>query len=266
MRIAVGMDAIMNASTSKRYFLTESDKLVRTTEIEGFEPTVFDTRMFDLVVGLRGILCPIYKGEHARKKYRLKLNEVEFAICIFAVRLAGKMSKQDPAHHTLATPRFTTTLLRNLEKYRKRCKRKTVLQFSAAAYESTQKEWRELQRAIRGALNAKTPDWLKAPSRRRYYRNLVTAFTPAACRGLTKNGYREPPPRELRKLIGMALRQIRRHRTRVGIPDLDRNPEVAEAFFCEFIASRYSRWEGQLKGVEGGKKRAKEQMQQPKQT
>ena len=222
--------------------------------------------MFDLIVALWGTLRPIYKGERSQTKYRLWLNVVEIEICIFAVRLARRIPPHHSIQHKPPTAKYIAALLRGLETQRKRCKRKTVLQFGAAAFASLQRDWRDLQRAVREALNPKTLDWIEWPSFRRYYRSMVTAFTPAARRGLSKNGYPEPPPRELRKLIGMALRQIRRHRTRVGIPDLARNPEVAEAFFCEFIASRYSKWQGKLKGVEDGKKRAKERTYQPKQT
>jgi hypothetical protein len=90
--IAVGVNAIMNATATRRWFLTDSEEWIRRTEIPGAEPTRFDTKTFDLIVGLWGILRPIHKRERNQRTYRLWLNVVEVEICIFAVRLAGKIS------------------------------------------------------------------------------------------------------------------------------------------------------------------------------
>ena len=245
--IAVGVNAMLDAAAINKRRLTRS---IEWTRPDGSAGTVFDTQSFGVIVALWATVGPIYRRERLQRKYRLHLNVLEFAILIAAVRQAANILRHDSEAQSAPTPEYAARLVRTLENHRKRGKRKAILEFGAEAYEFLQKEWHVLQYAIRKERPFEGLPWLlQGHSERSRYRAAIDQLIEPARRGLRKEGYPEPPLEELRKLVRMALRETRRGRTSASTKDLLIKPENANAFLCEFIASRYSRWEGKLRGA-----------------
>ena len=252
LQIAAGLNPIMNVTAKVRFALSDSGEWVRTTEIPGTEPTIFDSKMFDLIVGLWGQFRPAYKGEQSQSKYRLHLNVVELAICIYAARLARRISRRETAPQNRRAETYTAILLRSLENYRRCCKRATILTCGPAAYKSLQNEWSDLRHALHSGLYPLRITWTVTRQFRLKRLKTLEECIAAARRGLGSNGWPEPPARELRELTRMAIREVHRHRTDFSMRALRANPDLAERYFCDFIARRWSKWEGLLKEDKSG--------------
>ncbi len=252
LHIAGGVNQIMNATALKRCVPTDSGEWIRTAELPGAEPTIFDSKTFDLIVRLWGQLRPAYKGVRSQTKYRLHLNVVELAICIFAVRLAARGSRRDAAQQNSRAEMYTADLLRRLENHRKCCKRTTILTSGSAAYKLLQNEWSDLRNALHAELYPLRMTWIMTRKFRLDHRKTLDECVAAARRGLGSNGWPEPPETELRRLTRMAIREVHRYRTDFGMKALRENPELAERYFSDFVARRWSKWEGLLKGDTNG--------------
>jgi hypothetical protein len=252
LHIAAGVNPIMNATAKWRFGLTKSGERIRTTEIPGAEPTIFDSKTFDLIVGLWGQLRPIYKRERSQSKYRLHLNVVELAICVYAARFASRISRRDTAQRNSRAETHAAVLLRSLENYRKCCKRTTIRTCGSDAYKSLQSEWSDLRNALHAELYPLRITWIATRKFRLDRRKTLEECISAARRGLASNGWPEPPAGELRKLTRMAIREVHRHRTDFSMKTIRQNPELAERYFSDFVARRWSKWEGLLEEDKNG--------------
>jgi hypothetical protein len=161
---------------------------------------------------------------------------MEFAACALAVRVAVKRHRH--GHQLLdiaGVDGASARLLRRLETARKCAKRAEIRQLGADGYQEAAHAWREFSTWMRvhflDCTCKQKPRIL--PSRHR--KVLITRFTQLARAELIERKHHVPDERELRKLIRLCLRYVRRGRSRFSFKNLLNDKITAAAHFCNFV-------------------------------
>ncbi len=165
--------------------------------------------------------------------WRLQLNAIELAICIFAARITAKQRRHGhlAAAQTKSAP--LTRLVRTLERHRKRALRL----IPAEVFRDYSRRWRRLLQWIR--VHLLFCGCQKVPYRsNRQYKMVLQDCTFQARAGLLARQVPVPDDARLRALVRQALRYVRRDRTDFGIRQLITNHQLARNYFSEFIINR----------------------------
>lgn len=163
----------------------------------------------------------------------------DVSACILAVRIAVKRHKH--GHTRLSVSRIDTSskrLLRRLEALRKRAKRADIRQMGLLSYRQAVDGWQGFVRWLRYhfldcgcSLRRRKP-----PARRR--RVSIAQLSKWARAELVRRRKRVPGEADLRKMVRLAVRYIRRGRTGFVVLDLLRNPRFAGEHLADFVTAR----------------------------
>jgi hypothetical protein len=167
------------------------------------------------------------------------LDPFQSAGLILAVRLvAQRVSHGHATAPTENLSRRAKRLIARLETYRKRAKRAFIRQHGAEVYQTKAREWQALVRWLRLYL-------LDCPCQRRrriratrFRRATVQTLFEWAKAELIARREKVPPDAELRKLVRLALRYVRRGRTGYGVQHLLKDRVFASAHLANFITLR----------------------------
>lgn len=152
-------------------------------------------------------------------------NKVRLDFDLFAIstcQLAGRLSRQ--LADSRRERRAISTLLKQLETWRRRAARRYVQIAGRRSYTKASRHWRQFMRWIRTHALARIPGRFlqgdSTGSRRRYMPKrdhlLVAAAMEQARRELTNRGELVPEEPQLRRLIRAAFRKVRRSRHGCG--------------------------------------------------
>ena len=181
-----------------------------------FDPGIYQQEFMDRLLALRATLSALGAGG------RLRLTtSFEVAACALAVRVAVKRHRH--GHIPLDIPRIETAskrLLRRLEVVRKRAKRAEIRRVGSAEYKRKSHEWRAFVQWIRYTFRiaiASGGNGLLPVSSPPNCRHNSTTWT---LEELMDRKAQIPDDYELRRLVKLQLRYVRRGRTRYTVADL----------------------------------------------
>jgi hypothetical protein len=192
---------------------------------------IYDQRLLERVLALHATITSLKAGGRLRVA-----TSMELAACALAVRVATTRHRH--GHRLLNISRVDTSsarLLRRIETVRKCAKRAEIRQLGTGGYQEAARAWREFSTWLRvHMLDCKCKQKRRAsPCRGR--RLLVSQFAKLARAELIDRGHKVPAERELRKLISLCLRYVRRGRSRFSFRDLLNDKITAASHFCNFI-------------------------------
>ncbi len=205
-----------------------------------FEPGVFHQSSMDSILALRTALSSLGVGGRLRLE-----TSFEIAACALAVRIALK--RQRHGHVRLEIPGIDTAskrLLGRLETVRKRAKRTEVTREGLGNYQRKAREWKEFVRWLRVHIpncNCRR----RQPTRGNHRRAMVDQLVTWTREELKGSKAQIPDDRELRRLVRLQLRYIRRGRTGFGIRDLMNDKGFAAIRLAAFVSVRtekYANW------------------------
>jgi len=199
-----------------------------------FDPVAFNQELADGMLVLHRRVLALSPGGRLRVG-----SSFEMAACALAVRVQVK--RQQRGRTVLLIPRVNEAskrLLRRLETARKRSKRADVRQLGLNSYQVKARDWQRFIRWIRVHI----PDCGSAKprplTRRRYLRLIVDELASRARAELIDRKERLPSERELRRLIRLAIRYVRRGRTGYDIRHLMNDKVFASAHLASFVTIR----------------------------
>lgn len=174
---------------------------------------------------------------HSRQKCRMRMNAIDAAFAAFSLRAARKSGSFATQPRISSRFQSLTALLKKIENHRRRARRASERMLGREQYRAMCDEWKTFRRWLGDELferRAHPPDWMRKDS----MRNLNFLIL-AARRGLAAVGREIPPDKELRTLVRLAGRYMRRGRTPLGLRALADSPEGA-AYLADFISCRWS--------------------------
>jgi hypothetical protein len=175
-----------------------------------------------------------------------QLNCFDLAACAFAVRVTLlRLNRREIRVSTKYPDRAARRLLARLETARKRAKRAFIQEFGPDVYRERADNWRLFVRWMRwyfldgyGVVSRRGPSLL-----RKHQRQWVATLMDWARSALIARESPVPPDAELRRLVRMAVRYVRRMRTGFfNVPDLVRNKGDAAVWLAKFIEVRMDKW------------------------
>jgi len=205
----------------------------------GFDQGVYDQELMDRTLALHAAITSLKAGGRLRVE-----TSIEFSICALAVRVA--VTRHRHGHQSLDIAQVdsaSASLLRRLETVRKRTKRSEVRLLGIVSYQQSAHVWRDFAKWLRVHLldcSCKQKRRLPPPrsSPPRSYRYIVTQLALWARAELLDRKEEIPCERELRRLVSLALRYVRRGRTKFYVPDLLYDKVFASARLATFITIR----------------------------
>jgi len=192
---------------------------------------VFDQQLADRVLALRAEVSTLTAGGRLRAS-----SSAEFAACALAVRVA--VTRHNHGHRLLEMTEVENSsvrLLRRIETVRKRAKRAEVRQLAEDGYKEAARTWREFSTWLRvHLLDCQCKRKRRAPPFR-YRRVLVHQFAQLAWNELTDRRHKIPDDRELRRLVRLSIRYVRRGRSHFTMHDLLTDQITAASHFANFV-------------------------------
>jgi hypothetical protein len=174
------------------------------------------------------------KGK-TQRRLRLRMTFVDLSACIFAVRIGREyerhvQKKKHKVHENLEAK----TVIASLERQLKRARRAYAADDGESAYKDMQARWFAHLRWMRMHLAYFRPQRIKTQPRL-LQRMIVDQACKSARAGILKRKYEPPPERELRRLVRLYLRYIRRGRRGVTIQVMINRPRLAEELLSNFV-------------------------------
>jgi hypothetical protein len=199
----------------------------------GLSPGTFNSAFMEMITDLWARIKPA-RG----KRIRLQLNFVQLSVCILAVRIRKdyerlRLKRKISIEQKRAIKRVVSALEREL----KRARRAYAAEMGEDAYKQMRAAWLEHLRWIRMQLVYFRP-WRVKTQQRRVHKMIVDYGYERARAGLFARDLQPPEDRDLRRLVRLALRYIRRGRIRLFIQNVMNNPRFAAEFFANFIEDR----------------------------
>jgi hypothetical protein len=169
---------------------------------------------------------------------RLQLNFVQLSACILAVRIGKDYERLRLKRKILLERKqVMKRVIASLERELKRARRAYAAEMGEDSYKQIRKMWLEHLRWIRMNLVYFRRLRLKT-QQRRVHKMIVDYGYERARAGLFARDLQPPEDRDLRRLVRLALRYIRRGRIRLFIQNVMNNPRFAAEFFANFIEER----------------------------
>jgi hypothetical protein len=192
---------------------------------------IYDQRLLERMLALHATIRSLKVGGRLRMA-----TPVEFAVCSLAVRVA--VTRHRHGHRLLdiaGVDSASGRLLRRLETVRKRAKRAEVRRLGAGGYQEAAHAWREFSTWLRVHLLDCSCKCKRRSSPLRGRRVLVTQFSEWARDELIDRKHKVPDNRELRRLVRLGLRYVRRGRSRFILRDLLNDKITTAAHFANFV-------------------------------
>jgi hypothetical protein len=169
-------------------------------------------------------------------RYRFNLNWFEAGICELAVRMAARVRPSSPASAIPKTSENTALrkrLIRRFENHRRRAYRR----LQSDVGKQVAKEIADDCAVYHKHLRIKLIHPARKPSRYilQYKKAFLGRLTALAVAGLQDAGVKDPPVKEVRRIICRWLQYSRRGRQYMGIPQLARNENLARSYFPAVI-------------------------------
>jgi hypothetical protein len=172
------------------------------------------------------------------RRIRLHLNFLQLSACILAVRI-GKDYDRVRLKRKISIERQQgmRRVISSLERELKRARRAYAAEMGEDMYKHMRTVWLQQLRWIRMNLVYFRPIRVKT-QRRKVARMIIDYGYERARAGLFARDLVPPEERDLRRLVRLAVRYIRRGRIRLFIQNLMTNPTFAAEFFANFIEER----------------------------
>jgi hypothetical protein len=178
-----------------------------------------------------------FKGND-RKRLRVRMTFVDLSACIFAVRIGREYERLvQGTKHKLRENLETKTVIARLERQLKRARRAYAAEVGESAYKEMRAGWFAHLRWMRMHLAHFRPQRIKTQPRL-LQRMIVDQTCESAKTGILKRRYEPPPENELRRLVRLYLRYVRRERRAVTIGMLMNRPRLAEELLSNFVLDR----------------------------
>jgi hypothetical protein len=197
----------------------------------GDDPGTFDIVKMQMILELWSKL-----QKRRKKRARLVLGMVELSACILSVRVGRDYERIVlKKKHTSGENRIARAVIHSLERELKRARRAYAAETGEPAYKAMRARWFAHLRWIRMHLAYFRPTKGKTQIRR-VQKMIIDYGCERATRGLLLR--KLEPPQDLRRLVRLAVRYIRRGRIRLFIQQLTNNPPFAAEFLANFIEAR----------------------------
>ncbi len=191
----------------------------------------FQPWLMNIILSLRTTLTDKYVD--GGRLYRLRM--VEVSTMMLAARVAGQLQRQGIIREPKDLQRRLRRLLNRLEKLRKRAKRRMILEQGIEAYRREASEWQsfvcwirlrflQFQSVVHSPLN--------------YRKELLETFVNWTRTELVQRDAQVPEERQLRRMVRLMLRYVRRGRRDYGVATLRRNRTLAANEFAAFVVKQ----------------------------
>ncbi len=198
---------------------------------KNFNLGIYDQRLADRVLALYTKISSLTSGGRLRAS-----TSSDFSACALAVRVA--VTRHHHGHRLLGIADIETSsarLFRRIETVRKRAKRAEIRQLGEDGYREAARAWREFSTWLRvHLLDCQCKRKRRTPPHR-YRRVLVHQFAQLAWNELTDRRHNIPDDRELRRLVCLSLRYVRRGRSCFTVRDLLTDQITAASYFANFV-------------------------------
>jgi hypothetical protein len=199
----------------------------------GEDPGTFGDQIMQAIMDLWAKL----KGKK-QKRVRLRLTFIGLSACILAVRVGREHERRlQKKKHTFLENRAAVAVIASLERELKRARRAYAAEAGEPAYKAMRALWFAHLRWTRMHLVYFRPQRVKTQLRR-VQRMLIDEGCERAKAGLINKNFEPPPEKELRRLVRLAVRYIRRGRLSTSVRGLIGNPRLAERFLSAFVLDR----------------------------
>jgi hypothetical protein len=201
----------------------------------GEDPGTFDIVLMQVIMDLWAKL-----QKSRRKRMRLTLNLIELFACVLAVRVGRDYERiLLRKKHTRMENRNANAVIDSLERQLKTARRRYAAEAGEPAYKAMRARWFAHLRWVRMHLVYFRPVRVKTQLRR-VQKLLIDECCEWARAGLINKKYEPPPAKELRRLVRLALRYVRRRRPRLRFPirNLIDNPRFAQSVLANFVLDR----------------------------
>jgi hypothetical protein len=173
-----------------------------------------------------------------RKRIRLRLDFIQLSACILGVRIGKDYEKiRLRRSHSREQKRALQRTISTLERELKRARRAYAAEMGEPNYQQMRGTWSGHLRWVRMNLVYFRPIRVKT-QHRLVQRMLIDYCCERAKVGLAKRRLAAPGERDMRRLVRLAVRYIRRGRIRLFVQQLINNPPFAEVFLAGFIDAR----------------------------
>ena len=204
---------------------------------------VYNQDLMNSIVALHARIVSLKSGGRLRVS-----TPFDFAACALAVRVAITSHRHGHTQIEVANiERSSKRLLRRLENTRKRAKRAQIRRSGHDAYTHETRSWKEFVRWLRVAFldcRCKRKRRLTPTHHRRALINQLVEWTRAE---LIDRQEPLPPERELRRLVRLFLRYVRRGRRGWGVRHLMDNQVFAASQIATFIQIRVEKAAGKTR-------------------
>lgn len=192
-------------------------------------------------------LLDVYRAFRARPsqqaRCRFRLNMVQLLFCQLAMRNVMRPTRALRARFTFRAHRGAKKTCAKLEALRKQAKRQYQEVYGARSYHELTSTWHLYLDCLRMRLSGRLPRALRGwkrpfPSSRMLF---IDALVKSVIRELSRTGAEIPPPEELRRLVRMFLRYIRRGRMNLSISDCFRSTDAVAPEVADFVKNRFGK-------------------------
>jgi hypothetical protein len=164
------------------------------------------------------------------------LGVVQLSACILSVRVGRDYERIVlKKKYTSIENRVASGVIDSLERELKRARRAFAADVGESAYKALRDRWFANLRWIRMHLAYFRPTRIRTQLRRSQ-KMVIDFCCERATRGLIRRNLE--PPQDLRRLVRLAVRYIRRGRIQLFIQQLTNNPPFAAEFLANFIEAR----------------------------
>jgi hypothetical protein len=199
----------------------------------GFSPGTFKVELMQMITDLWSRIKPA-RG----RRIRLQLNFFQLSACILAVRIGHDYERLRLKRKiSVERKRAMRRVIASLERELKRARRTYASEMGEDAYKCMRETWFEHLRWIRMHLVYFRPVGVTTQLRK-VHKMIIDYGYERARAGLFARDLQPPEPCDLRRLVRLAIRYIRRGRIRLFMQNLMNNHTFAAEFFANFIEAR----------------------------
>jgi hypothetical protein len=189
-------------------------------------------------------------------RYRFNLNWFEAGICELAVRTAARIRPSSPASaipKTSENKALRKRLIRRFENHRRRAYRR----LQSDVGKQVAKEMSDDCAVYHKQLRIKLIHPARKPSSYilQHKKAFLGRLTALAVEGLQDAGVKDPPVKEVRRIIRRSLQYSRRGRDYMGIPELARNEKLARSYFPPLIIQSWEKTKSSSSNIKYGGQR-----------
>jgi hypothetical protein len=176
-------------------------------------------------------------AEREQQRYRTQLDAFEAAMCGLALRAAGKRERSEKSSAGSQAASRRSELMRTIENHRKRAGRKFKLTVGADAAAEAAMLLREYEMRLRPK---SLPKWLKFRAPFKYRKVWINKLVGYATERLLEGCPPIPPATEIRRLVRLFVRYVRRGRYQFSLRKLTEDKESAMPVLAAFILQRWN--------------------------